>query len=706
MGEPMEPLAGISHEDLLKVVLSFALLLAAARLFGELARRLDLPEVVGEISAGIVLGPSLLSGLFPAFGRLLLPTSAVQSQLLDVVALIGVMFLLIVVGLETDLSLIRTRARTATAVGLMGLIVPFAAGIAVSAAFPDELLVNPARRGVFSLFLAVSLALSAIPVLAKILNDLGLIRSSFGQTALAAGMLDDILGWALLGVVTSLAAAGGVSAMNLVSTIGGLALFLAATAFVAHPLVKWGLHQVRDRLTIRDASFSFLIVATFLWGAFSHALHLEPILGAFAMAVVFGRLRQLPIEVGRRVESMTFAVFAPVFLALAGLRLSLPSIWRRDLIVLTALLVFVAAASKIVGAFVGARFFAGVEARESLAYGVALNARGVLGIVVASIGLSMGILSVEVYSMIVVVSIVTSLVTPLGLRALLSRSSEAALESSDSVRSIRRVLMAVRPARDGDAELTRATRSMEANVLNSLGSRSPEVTLLSVARPEAKVHSQLEDLASMFPADVEVLTRVKDGDPSAVIVTEAAKHYDLVVMGAPLSDSSEHLFGSVVDDVVRMAPCPSLVFKARDGSWPPRTVMVPTGGSIASERAAQLAFDVADGATVVIYHVVDREMSTDLSTARPAAVADRMDVAQGIVERLRAIGIAAGVETSVEVEMGSEALTSMILARASRGIDLIVLGTSLRVGSPRLFLGPKVERLLDEAPCSVIVLNS
>lgn len=702
----MEPLAGISHEDLLKVVLSFSVLLASARLLGELARRLDLPEVVGEISAGIVLGPSLLSGAFPALGRLLLPTSTTQSQLLDLLALIGVMFLLIVVGLETDLSLIRARAKTAMAVGLMGLIVPFAAGVAISSAFPDELLVQPERRGVFALFLAVALALSAIPVLAKILGDLGLIKSPFGQTALAAGMLDDILGWTLLGVVTSLAAAGGVNALNLLTTVGGLALFLAATAFVASPFVKWGVRLVRDHLTIRDASLTFLIVAAFLWGALSHALHLEPILGAFAIAIVFGRLRQLPVEVGRRVESMTFAVFAPVFLAIAGLRLSLSSIWRRDLLVLTAVLVLVAAASKIAGAFVGARI-AGIEPRESLAYGVALNARGVLGIVVASIGLSMGILGVEVYSMIVVVSILTSLVTPLGLRALLPQMSEVAADASLHLESPRRVLMTVRPDTGSDPSTTSATRSLEAAVLSTLGSRSPEVTLLAVGRPDASVQGQLDELSARFPDNVEVVTRMRDGDPSRVIVAEAEKGYDFVVMGAPRHSSSGHLFGSVVDDVVRMAPCPTLIFNARDGSWPPTKIMVPTGGSLASERAARLAFELAEGvAEVLIYHVIDQELSTELSAARPLALDDRREIGEGIVGALQKQGLDAGIHVSAEVAIGTEPLTRMIAGRAARDVDLIVLGTSLRIGTPRLFMGPKVERLLEEAPCSMIVVNS
>ncbi|HEX6285975.1 MAG TPA: cation:proton antiporter, partial [Acidimicrobiia bacterium] len=338
----MEPFAGISHEDLLKLVFSFAILLGSARLLGGLAKRMGLPSVVGELLAGVVLGPSLLSGIFPAVGALIVPSTEVQAQLLDVVGLFGVMFLLMVVGLETDISLIKSRARVATAVGLAGLIVPFAAGLGVSTLFPDDLLVDPERRRVFALFLAVALALSAIPVLAKVLSDMRLIRTPFGQSTLAAGMIDDILGWTLLGIVTSLAAAGGVNAGNVAATIVAVVVFLAATLFVARPLARVSLRILQERQRARDATLTLLVVSCFAWGAFSHALHLEPVLGAFAIAVVFGQIRRLPSEVGRSLEGITFGVFAPVFLAIAGLRLSLDTIAEPALVTLTVILLVVA----------------------------------------------------------------------------------------------------------------------------------------------------------------------------------------------------------------------------------------------------------------------------------------------------------------------------------------------------------------------------
>lgn len=704
----MEPFAGISHEDLLKLVFSFSVLLGTAMLFGGLARRIGLPGVVGELLAGVVLGPSVLSGLFPRLGQLIVPSSEVQAQLLDVVGLFGVMFLLMVVGLETDISLIRSRARVATAVGLAGLVIPFAAGLGVSVLFPDDLLVDPERRKVFALFLAVALALSAIPVLAKVLADMRLMRTPFGQSTLAAGMIDDILGWTLLGIVTSLAAAGGVNPGNVASTVVAVVVFLAATFFVARPLARFSLRVLQERTRARDATLTLLVVACFAWGALSHALHLEPVLGAFAMAVVFGQIRRLPSEVGRSLEGITFAVFAPVFLAIAGLRLSLETLAEPGLVGLTLILLLVAAASKLVGAFIGARFLARTSAREAMGYGVALNARGVLGIIVASLGLSMGILGVEVYSMIVLISVATSLMAPIGLRLVFGRVEAEAAEEVSPLGRVNRVLIAVRPGQGLAALETEDTRSLEASVLTSLGLQSAAVTLFSVAdrRERSDAQEQLSEMSSLFPRHTEVTCRVGQGDAATAILEEAEKGYDLLAMGAPVRQDEEHLFGSVVDTVVRLAPCPSLVFTARGGQWPPRSIMVPTGGGHAATQAAELAFVLAgDTAEVLLYHVVDPELTTEIAGSRGTAVTTRLDIAHGIVNELREAGDRVGVRTSTEIAMGGT-MVDNLLTRAAQDIDLIVIGTGLRVGSPRLFLGPKVERLLDEAPCSVVILNT
>lgn len=699
----MDAFPGISHEDLLKLVFSIAVLLGVARLLGEVARRLRQPPVVGEILAGVLLGPSILSAIFPEFGSWLLPETEIQAQLLDGIALIGILFLMVVVGLETDLGLIRTRWRVAAGVGFGGLVVPFGMGLAMGWFVPPTLVAGEGQL-VFALFLAVALALSAIPVLAKILSDLGLLRREFGQTALAAGMIDDIVGWGLLGMVISLASSGSLTWTAGLVTIGAIALFLAATVLVARPAVRWGLAVVTDNFTSRDMTLTLVVVLSFGWGAFSQWLHLEPILGAFAIGVLFGQIRQMPVDVVQKLESVTNGVFAPIFLATAGLRLRIDVLLEPELLTWTLVLFLVAAVGKLGGGYLGGRFFARTSGRDALGYGVALNARGVLGIIVATIGLTMGIFGVEVYSMVVVTSVLTSVLAPVGLRLIFDDRPEERDDESDRL-VFRRALLPVRIRDERGDDL----RELEASVLGTICEPGATVTVLSVveAHRSAAAEAYVRRVADLLPDALLVRRRiVKGDDPKDVILDVASRGYDLVAIGAPEpTPDQDFLFGPMIDDLVRLAPCPSMVFTARDHEWPPRTILVPTGGGAAAANAARVAFEIAGPeATVVLFHVIDPETAAETGLGRQSSTTVRVGIAEDILNDLRRTGEMRGVEVATEVVMGGP-MARNIVERAGQAVDLMVVGTSARAGTQRLYLGPRVERIVREAPCSTLIVN-
>lgn len=699
----MDALPGISHEDLLKLVFSIAVLLGVARLLGEAARRLRQPPVAGEILAGVLLGPSILSALFPGFGSWLLPETEIQAQLLDGVALIGILFLMVVVGLETDLGLIRTRWKVAAGVGFGGLIVPFGLGLAMGWFVPATLIAGEGQL-VFALFLAVALALSAIPVLARMLSDLGLLRREFGQTALAAGMIDDIVGWGLLGMVISLASSGSLTWSAGLTTIGAIVLFFAATVLVARPAVRWGLAVVTDNFTSRDMILTLVVVFSFGWGAFSQWLHLEPILGAFAIGVLFGQIRQMPVDVVQKLESITNGVFAPIFLATAGLRLRIDVLLEPELLAWTLGLFLVAALGKLGGGYLGGRFFARTSGRDALGYGVALNARGVLGIIVATIGLTMGIFGVEVYSMIVVTSVLTSVLAPVGLRLIFGDRAEEEEDGTERL-VFRRALLPVRIRDERGDDL----RQLEASVLGTVCEPGASVTVLSVVEADrsAAAEAYVRQVAGLFPDTLSARRRiVKGDDPKDVILDVASRGYDLLAIGAPEPTSDQDfLFGPMIDDLVRLAPCPSMVFTARGGEWPPRTILVPTGGGGPAAGAARVAFEIAGPeATVVLFHVIDPETAAETGLGRQSSTTVRMGIAEDILNDLRRAGELQGVKVATEVVMRG-ATTANIIERAGQAVDLMVVGTNVRAGTQRLYLGPRVERIVREAPCSTLIVN-
>lgn len=701
----MQTFGAAPHEEILQLVVQLAVLLGTARVCGFVARRLGQPSVVGEILAGVLLGPSVLSGLFPFVERWIIPQTATQGHLLEVVGLIGVMFLLVVTGLETDLALIRRRFGTAVGISAGGLSVTFLAGLALGYAIPEDLLGDPTRRGTFALFVATALAITAIPVLAKVLLELGLMRRNIGQTMLASAMIDDLTGWTLLGLVTGLASAEALEAGTVVETIAAVAVFGVASATIGRWIVTRSLGAVMLRSRGRDGTLTLIVVLAFAWGAFSQALHLEPIIGAFVVGILFGRLPYLHSDAVQKLESITLAVFAPIFFATAGLKVDVGAILEPRLLLLTVIVVAVATAGKVVGAYAGARLIARQDHWSALAYGAGLNARGALEIIVASIGLSLGILTVEMYSIIVVMAIITSVAAPVALRACMARvepapeeerrlEREAALEAT-FVAGIRRVLVPVRPRPD-----LSGTQTIEAYIAARLShERHVMTTLLAVtaAGDREEASEYLRRLGRVFRG---AATRIVVGDdPIDLILDEARNDYDLLMLGTPaVAQEEPGLFGRLLDEVVKDSPCPAIVVRGHSvqSGWKPSRILVPVSGTQSSRDALDLALSIAEGDTeVVAVHVVT-----------PSRIGIRSDVADDITGELEKVADALDRPLTTRLVDASDVESGILETVQGGAFDLLVLSTRVRAGTTRLHLGPRVESLVSSAPCPVVVLNS
>ncbi|WP_438493526.1 cation:proton antiporter [Streptomyces asiaticus] len=424
------PLAAVTlpplpAHQLFVFLLQAGLLVLLAVVCGRLATRLRMPAVAGELCVGILLGPTVLGNLAPTVADWLLPRSPAQFHLLDALGQIGVVLLVGVTGMEIDTGLIRRRGTTALIVGLGGLLLPLGFGFASGWVVPDSMIPAGTDRLVFALFLAVALCVSALPVIAKILTDMNLIHRNVGQLTLAAGMLDDAIGWILLSVVSAMAV-GDASAGSIAAPLAAMAFVLACTLLIARPLVRramWAAGRSRDTGTAVAGATALI----FLGAAATHALGLEAMFGAFLVGMLIGsgsydvRTRLAPLRI------VVLAVFAPLFFATAGLRIDLAALTRPPVFATAAALLLIAIVSKVAGAFIGGRI-AGIGTWESLALGGALNARGVVQLVIATVGLRIGVLTTTTYTLIVLVAIATSLLAPPILRWAMSRVEHTAEE--------------------------------------------------------------------------------------------------------------------------------------------------------------------------------------------------------------------------------------------------------------------------------------
>lgn len=419
------PIPSLASHQVVVLLSEVGLLLLLAFLLGRLAMRLKMPAIVGELCAGVLVGPSVLAHLSPSASAWLLPRDPAQIHLLDAVAQIGLLLLVGITGIQIDLTLIRRRAGTATITGISGLVIPLAAGIGLGLLLPASLIAGHSSRTTFALFVGVAVGVSALPVIAKTLTDLRLLHRDIGQLILCAVSVDDTIGWLLLGVVSAMAA-GNLAASGVGRLLGGLAVVIVA-AVVSRPVVRAGLRAAATRPD-RGPLIVIVVVLIILAAAGTQALGLEAVFGAFICGLVISscggvepaRLAPLRVPV--------LAVLAPLYFATAGLRMNLTALGRPTVLLAGLAVLAVAIVTKFIGAYAGARL-SRLGHWPSLALGAGMNARGVVEVIVAMVGLQLGLLTSAMYTIIVLVAIVTSLMAPPMLRWAAARIDASAEET-------------------------------------------------------------------------------------------------------------------------------------------------------------------------------------------------------------------------------------------------------------------------------------
>jgi Kef-type K+ transport system membrane component KefB len=407
------PIPFIDVHHTLVFLLQVALLLGAAVLLGRLAQRVGLPPVVGELSAGILLGPSVLGHAAPRVSAWLLPHDANQMHMLDATAQLGVLLLIGITGMSMDPGLLRRRAGTAARVSAGGLLMPLAVGVAIGFALPATMLGHGTSRTVFAFFLGVVMCVSAIPVIAKTLLDMRLLHRDVGQLIIAGAAIDDVVGWVLLSVVGAMATTG-VSPAEVTSSVAKVLAVVAFAILIGRPVVT-GVMRLSERAAQAYVTVAAAVVLVIAAAAGTGALNLETSLGALFAGMLIGSARRLDRARLLPLRALVLGVLAPLFFTTAGLRMDLAALGRPAVLGSAAAVLAVAIVGKFVGVYLGARLSRRSH-REAIALGAGLNARGVIEVIIAMVGLRLGVLSGEAYTVVVLMAVVTSLMAPPILR--------------------------------------------------------------------------------------------------------------------------------------------------------------------------------------------------------------------------------------------------------------------------------------------------
>jgi Kef-type K+ transport system membrane component KefB len=392
------------------ILLTLFIVFVAAQLGGEIAQRLRLPGVVGEIAAGCAIGPSLLG--------MITPDQVVAGTPLDVLAEIGVVLLLFSVGLETRLDDLKKVGKVALLVGVLGVIVPFGMGSvwAHGSGFDWNK----------SLFVAAAFVATSAGITARVLQDLGALQRIESKVILGAAVIDDILAMLLLGVVVSLQGAGGVDPVHLLGVLAGAIGFIAVIGWGGSRAMRWNSTWLD---TPRDPHSPLTIVLAMCLGLawLSTRFGLAAIIGAFLAGMIASETRQR--HTLEKQLTPLLALLAPFFFVVTGSKIDLHELASANALMMLALITAIAVVSKLAGGWLGAL---SLGQRSATIIGVGMVPRGEVGVVIASLGLAAGVFDNRIYALIVAMSLLTAMITPPILAWLLEHAVAKGMSNADS----------------------------------------------------------------------------------------------------------------------------------------------------------------------------------------------------------------------------------------------------------------------------------
>jgi Kef-type K+ transport system membrane component KefB/nucleotide-binding universal stress UspA family protein len=710
-------------------IAELVLLMAAGRLLGEGLQRLGQPPVMGQLLAGVILGPSVLGALWPGAQHALFPDASAQKSMLDAISQVGILLLLLLTGMETDLKLVRKVGRASVGVSLAGVAVPFACGATLGLFLPDALLPRPDQRLLTALFLGTALSISSIKIVAAIVRDMNFARRDLGQIIVSSAILEDTIGWIIIAVTLSLAQAGRVDLASVARSVIGTAIFLAFSLTAGRRIVVLLIRWSNDYFESEFAVITTILVIMGAMALATDAIGVNTVLGAFVSGVLIGESPILTRHIDEQLRGLITAFFMPVFFGLAGLSTDMRIIADRELLLLTLGVIAIASVGKFAGALVGGKI-GGLRWREAFALGCGMNARGSTEVIVATIGLTTGALSQKLFSMIVAMAICTTMAMPPMLRFALARVpmrkaererlAREEMEERGFVPKLERLLLVVDQSPNGRfaarlAGLVAGQRGIPITVLplrvedertekTKVANRKDKAADEGPAKPSAEDATKSQPKEDR-PEPVDVTVRALDAPTQEAIRQEAERGYDLLFVGIETMRGREG-FHREVDRIAAAFDGPlAIVAGAGEHLEHPDGgglgMLVPVNGTDVSRRAAEIAIEMARGveeAEITALYVASRNAKQHRGARarrQERAILDDVKNLAGLYGRR--------VETAVRADVAPD--RAVVAAAGHERHNLIVMGVSRRPGR-QLFFGETAAGIFKDTPISVLFVAS
>jgi Kef-type K+ transport system membrane component KefB len=701
--------------EVLLLLVQVGLILGLSRVMGMLFARMRQPQVVGEMVAGITLGPSVLGALCLHFHSNLqqrLFPAGTSMELLNLLSELGVIFFLFLVGLEFEMDLVKNRGRSTVFTALSSIAVPFVLGVGVALFLESCGLFGDVPRLPAALFVGAAMSVTAFPVLARILTERNLQKTKLGVSAIAAAAINDVAAWVILAFVVAIAhtatrASGGGGKWDALRTVALAAGFAALMLFLVRPFLKrlQLIYDRQGRLSQNVVAVLFLLILACAWSTERIGIH--AMFGAFLLGVVMPKGTEFVRHVTEKLEDFTVVFLLPIFFAYTGLKTQLGLLNEPILWVYAALILAAACIGKFGGAAVVAKAF-GSSWREASAIGVLMNTRGLVELVILTVGLQFNVINDKVFAIMVVMALVTTfMTTPLlhwvyPAHLLEKEVRDAAGEQAAETKKPYTVLIPV-AAPKSTGPLLRL-----ADLLSGPGKADRRIYALHLRRPvdRPEFRSGLRE-AQQGPSDetlrtlmataeshqvpVELISFMSRNVPRDIARISSERHADLVLIGFHQPVFSRSLLGGTVRRILATAPADVAVLVDR-GFLGAQRVLVPFLGGRHDRLAMEIAgrFAANAKAQVTVLHVTAPKGGEPPLHAKEAVDRVFNDPSQPLPVQFRVVESDDPAGTVIE---------------QSADFDLVVVGIAEEWGLESQLFGLRRERIAAGTPASLLIVR-
>ena len=706
-------------------VAQLALLMLVGRLLGEAMIRIKQPGVMGQLIAGLVLGPSLLGALFPDLRHAIFPDAKEQKAMLDAISQFGVLMLLLLTGMETDLKLVRRTGGASVIASLAGIIVPFVCGVALGEALPDSMLPDPGKRLITSLFLGTALSIASVKIVATVIREMNFMRRTVGQIILASAIIDDTIGWMITAVIFSLALQGHVDMLSLAQSVLGTLAFMGLSLTIGRRLVFIIIRWVNDVFVSDFAVITAILLIMCAMALITDLIGVHTVLGAFVAGILIGESPILTRHIDEQLRGLVIAFFMPVFFATAGLSADLTILKDPTLLLLTVGLIVIASIGKFGGAFAGGKL-AGLTFSKSLALGTGMNARGSTEVIVATIGLSMGALSQNLFTMIVTMAVITTMAMPPTLRWALSRLpmrkdekqrlEREEMEAKGFVPKLERLLLTVDESNNAKfatriAGLIAGGSAMPTTVMHIKNDTKTGKAAVEAAKQKAEeVGKTVKEFAEQVEriqkpeektdTKLDVTTIVEKAPKPEAVAEEAEKGYSLMIVGLEKTVARRNEFHEDITKLAAGFEGPLAVVDAREKLLEEPleakfNILVPVNGNEYSRRAAEVAIAIARASHAPV---------TALYVA-PGGRKRSRRYEEAILKDVSKLAETYDIEIRTAVRANIAPEEAILEEMSRKQYNLVVIGAGRRPGE-KLFFGDTAAALLEKSERSLLFVAS